>query len=79
MSWPEYIVQIEPHEEGELYHLRGEPEPIVRCRDCESCDKDKWECKRTYVDCGVYMSETVYLHPDVDPDGFCSWGERADS
>lgn len=67
MSWPEYIVQIEPHEEGDLYHMRGEPEPIVRCRDCKHmCDDiDGYTCQR---------SSGEYHWCELD--GFCAWGER---
>lgn len=65
MSWPEYIVQIEPHEESELFHMRGEPEPIVRCRDCKYSDDDPG------VLCDLRGNYVI-----VEPDGFCAWGER---
>ena len=47
---------------------RGE---IVRCRDCkhyiEHQDYD-------YATCGYFDSD----YAEVEPDGFCAWGDRAD-
>lgn len=47
------------------YSLIGE---IVRCKDCKFADEDhygawgrNWHCQRS---------------GDVEPDGFCAWGER---
>lgn len=37
-------------------------EPIVRCRDCWSCDTDKWWC--------ALSDRQVY------PEGFCAWAEK---
>lgn len=47
-------------------------ERIVRCRDCA------YICNREYANglefhtCSYFDSE----HAEVEPDGFCAWGER---
>ena len=47
-------------------------EEIVRCRDCA------YICNREYANglefhtCSYFDSE----HAEVEPDGFCAWGER---
>ena len=80
MSWPEYIIQIEPHEDGELFHMRGDPEPIVRCRDCKHFETDECKCRYFVTPCtpdGAIVNRAM-LSLNVDPDGFCAWGERKD-
>lgn len=42
-------------------------EPIVRCRDCRFSLAHGNGCCR---------NQDIY---DVEPDGFCAWGERADN
>ena len=68
MSWPEFIVQIEPHEDGELFHMRREPKEIVRCRDCKHL-KERKKRPNHVCDYGVE-------YWGLEPDGFCAWGER---
>lgn len=42
------------------YHGARIGEPIVRCRDCKFKD-EPWNCAAPY---------------HVEPNGFCSWGDR---
>ena len=48
---------------------------VVRCRDCA------YICNREYANglefhtCSYFDSE----HAEVEPDGFCKWGERRDA
>lgn len=45
-------------------------EEIVRCRDCERCViYDTWNPEGTAFNCNRWRQ-------DVEPDGFCAWGER---
>ena len=57
---------------------------IVRCRDCNFAfefefDED-WEGWRGMLDCSHFREWDYYDdapgHWPVEPDGFCSWGER---
>ena len=41
-------------------------EPIVRCRNCKHYTEDEAEY---YHYCGEWCEQ-------VEPDGFCAWGER---
>lgn len=70
MSWPEYIVQIEPHDEGELFHMKGAPEPIVRCKDCKHYDDVESTC--------VHWIDGKCEQWEVEPDDFCAWGVKRD-
>lgn len=58
---------------------------IVRCRDCKHGwyrsnwqtdirfkPRDYWICKAEW--CTGFEGD----HPEVQPDGFCAWGERKD-
>lgn len=45
-------------------------EEIVRCRDCRFYDERHREC--SMLEC----QECWYKLHDVEPDGFCAWGER---
>lgn len=52
-------------------------EEIVRCRDCKYANEDGDEC--VYFAAWEPLPEgdefrDVYV--DVEPDGFCAWGER---
>ena len=40
-------------------------EKVVRCRDC------KWYTHSSFHRCDLYSIEH-----EVEPDGFCAWGER---
>ena len=43
---------------------------VVRCRDCKWCDVENWGGEILYgCDCSAGLN-------DVEPDGFCSYGER---
>lgn len=66
-----------------IYHSKGTPmknaagkislarEEIVRCKDCVYCDKYKNDEIRV---CYRFDNE----QPEVEPDGFCAWGDRKD-
>lgn len=67
-EYREYIVRLShdwANKEGEKLT------EIVRCRDCKyftdgECDSEQW---RGYAG----------LRCEVEPDGFCAWGERTES
>ena len=46
---------------------------VVRCRDCRFYDERHRECPM--LEC----RECFYKLQDVEPDCFCSWGERRES
>lgn len=56
-----------------------ELEQIVRCRDCKYATDDGYGCtlfgRREQV--GNYRWEDVTA--EVEPDGYCAWGERRDA
>jgi len=58
------------------YHLTGE---IVRCRDCRyftpKCTH-KFDNGKTNADYCKFIRGWML---QITPDGFCSWGERADA
>ena len=62
----EYVYGTDGHEG---HWLTGEE--IVRCRDCKHCRSPQqgfpWMCIRNCC-----------AHFPIEPDGFCSWGERRD-
>lgn len=60
----EYIVDVTGMESGDYAIAREE---IVRCRDCRFSLAHGNGCCR---------NQDIY---DVEPDGFCAWGERADN
>lgn len=70
----EYICECDEYRSswGETYKWAAEyREPIVRCRDC-----------KFGVDGGKYCAEGCADSWDwrnVEPDGFCAWGERRES
>ena len=71
----EYIVRITddmPYEiKAELNAWYIESEPIVRCRDCKHYELHPGgidACNREHEESDWYMI--------VEPEGFCSWGER---
>ena len=56
------------------HHLVGE---IVRCRDCKHSHKDGALCN--FFASWVPIAggdEYEYMPADVEPGGFCAWGER---
>ena len=63
----EYIYDIYPIDEETW---QGEPrEPIVRCRDCR-------HYHATYNGCDEFGDIWHDEYANVEPDGFCYWGER---
>lgn len=57
----------------EVYTSRGPDGPeVVRCRDCIHFRPDNPSTHTPSKCSGVF----AFVHPD--PDGFCSWGRRAD-
>lgn len=46
-------------------------EEIVRCRDCTFFRGKDWRCTS-------YQWHNCDESPEVEPDGFCAWGERRD-
>ena len=50
-----------------------EHQPIVRCRDCNHYDH--WDASGPYKEKHVCGYWDYY---EINPDGFCAWGERKD-
>ena len=63
---------------------RRKHEPIVRCRDCKQGVEAHYKGK-TIIDCHGPLVQTWDYWQDeplvneVNPDGFCAWGERRDA
>ena len=63
----EYVVE-EPSCDGSAsWRVR---ESIVRCRDCSLCVEKGYR---------LYCDRDAGGFPEVEPNGFCSWGERRDA
>lgn len=43
---------------------------VVRCRDCSLCVEKGYR---------LYCDRDAGGFPEVEPDGFCAWGERRDA
>ena len=58
---------------------RGDAVEAVRCRDCKYVTDEGYGCKyfSHYEQGASYRWEDVPA--EVDPDGFCAWGERRES
>ena len=70
----ERIVATDGHEG---YWYTGEE--IVRCRDCKHSSKDGALCNLFASWIPVAGGdEYAELPADVEPNGFCAWGERKD-
>lgn len=69
VEYPDYLVDEEYVQECINVHER-----IVRCKDCEYYSSYFGLCNHPLIDGG--FEGDVYL--DVEPDGFCAWGERRD-
>lgn len=74
----EYVGYIDPWDEERLSE-----EEVVRCRDCKHFCDGRRDTAIGWVDvftCDSEQWSTVSLMPshEVEPDGFCSWGERRD-
>ena len=75
----EYTGYVDPWTDEE----RLSDEEIVRCRDCKHVYEDRRDTATGWVDvfaCDSEQWSTVSLMPshEVDPEGFCAWGERRD-
>ena len=69
----EYIYGTDEHEG---HWLTGEE--IVRCRDCSNY----FETPKRGCRCMYWITLDCYENPvpsKVEPDGFCSWGERREA
>ena len=56
---------------------------IVRCRDCKHVKYDpEWQPDRRFKPVDLWTCHAEWCegfegdHPQVEPDGFCKWGER---
>lgn len=72
----EYIYgpRVETSESGKSFCVTacGERrERIVRCRDCKFSDSMGYQCRWFH---GDYPT-----HAQVQPEGFCAWGERREA
>lgn len=65
----EYVVSLTAKTfTGLRFHRHEE---IVRCRDCAFFREKDWRCTSSqWHNCDE--------SPEVEPDGFCAWGERRD-
>ena len=52
--------------------------PVVRCKDCEHCEKEYTEELSVVLHCGIKVDLTKKqtIETAVFPDDFCSYGER---
>lgn len=48
-------------------------EPVVRCRDCAYASHDGTRCHYWSSRSSAWAPRAL---PDVDPKGFCAWGEK---
>lgn len=60
----EYVVNRE-----NVWPYGSQREEIVRCKDCKHYTEDEMEY---YHYCGSWCEQ-------VEPNGFCAWGERRDA
>lgn len=82
----EYIIGNDGDESildiGEFELRFHERERIVRCRDCRYLDTPDWDevLAAQYgeppASCMRPDGDGYYMRFDVEPDGFCKWGER---
>jgi hypothetical protein len=68
----EYVGYKDPIGEG-LYNMGVTDERIVRCRDCKHSNKAGTICK--FFAAWDMTDEFQEIPADVEPDGFCKWGE----
>lgn len=80
-EWKEKIIEVEPYGIGnKLNHFRYTGEEIVRCRDCKHFETDECKCRYFISPCtpdGAIVDRAM-ISPNMNPDGFCAWGERKD-
>lgn len=80
----EYIVRMPPDMpyeiRAELNAWYVESEPIVRCRDCKHFDHEEVFIGDVFIAERLWCirpdGDGDYMCFDVEPDGFCKWGER---
>lgn len=82
----EYIIGNDGDESildlGEFELRFQERERIVRCRDCKYLDTPDWDevLAAQYgeppVSCMRPDGNGDYMRFEIEPDGFCKWGER---
>lgn len=79
----EYIVCVDDLEESYYRYTNIKPETvfghrlsgeIVRCRDC--VHGIKADLSGNWYECMKPDGNGDYARWDVEPDGFCAWGER---
>lgn len=62
-----------------LYSPISEPERIVRCKDCKHLyefERKTWGSNIPYkVQQCEYWADSTWGSVEVEPDGFCAWGE----
>jgi len=68
----EYIVKVEGQIPDAIYER--ELTEIVRCRDCKHAFKA--DLSGNWYECMKPDGNGDYARWDVEPDGFCKWGER---
>lgn len=82
----ERIVSIDPRGNEDYTHTYGEM--IVRCRDCANANEfddadEGYAAHAGKLDCRHFSQWDYYDDVPgswpVEPDGFCSWGERRDA
>lgn len=57
----------------------GENQEVVRCRECEHADESEigtLRCHGPLVNPWDYYLDEPSLGKEVEPDGYCAWGER---
>lgn len=82
----EYIVRMPPDMpyeiRAELNAWYVESEPIVRCWDCKYLDMPDWDdnLAACYGEPPLFCMRPDgngdYMRFEVEPNGFCKWGER---
>ena len=69
----EFVIRVEGIGDSERI---AQLEEIVRCKDCGHSFKNGMRC-RMFAEFAM-CEETIPIEVDieVEPDGFCKWGER---
>lgn len=77
----ERIVPLLPGSPADV--MLAEYPEIVRCRDCKHVNHDpEWQPDRRFKPVDMWTCHAEWCegfegdHPQVEPDGFCKWGER---
>ena len=65
----EYIVTCDEETASWIGNEVDSMNPIVRCRDCAFFREKDWRCTS-------YQWLNCDESPEVEPDGFCAWGDR---